>query len=535
MKKIKFQIKDNSINVNYKFEKNTIKNLNNTNLFNDENLIFDINYLKDNLKLVGEFLNVLVNNENVNKMVIEDEELITISFDLLEYMKNIEDLVIKPDIAVTFNIHQLILRNGTLKTIEVFTIPPYLLERIDTTKTVKIKVRNELFFISNFIMANNLTSYSDLFYKKKVFIDKNFNDADEEDFESFLSLNTYLKHIYFNYADINIVKKIVNLLKKYRKKNIKISIKGDDENLKIFNELETYIRKSKYIKKNKIKFRIDYTEEYKRENFLKLLNFTTVKYILVIVLISTIAGYGIRRYDIYKSAQEVNHINANIDDIVDGVIADIPEESSSDNSSQSTKKTKKSGNNPYFKNFSRVISVLKETNPDTVGWISVNNTTVNYPVVQANNNSYYLVHDFNKASNSLGWIFMDYRNSADDLQQNTIIYGHNLAKDKLMFGDLKKTMNESWYKNEANQYITFNTARANMQWKIFSIYKVAVTNDYLYNTFANTEQFQSFVKKMKDRSIYDFGVNVPSDGRIITLSTCQNSGKYRLVIHAVLV
>ena len=130
---------------------------------------------------------------------------------------------------------------------------------------------------------------------------------------------------------------------------------------------------------------------------------------------------------------------------------------------------------------------------------------------------------------------MDYRNDVDNLMQNTIIYGHNLAKDKLMFGDLKKTMNASWYKNEANQYITFNTANANMQWRIFSIYKVAVTNDYLYTSFSNESQFLDFVKKMKSRSIYDFGVNVSGTGKILTLSTCQNSGKYRLVIHAALV
>ena len=96
-------------------------------------------------------------------------------------------------------------------------------------------------------------------------------------------------------------------------------------------------------------------------------------------------------------------------------------------------------------------------------------------------------------------------------------------------------MDAKWYKNPNNQYITFNTANADMQWKIFSIYKVAVTNDYLYNNFDSPEQFNEFINKIKSRSIYNFGVDVPSDGKIITLSTCQNSGKNRLVIHAVLI
>ncbi len=528
MKKIQFIIQGGTIFVKYNIEKNAIKNLNNTNLINDENLIFDIRYLKNNLKLVGEFLNVLVKNSKVSKMVIEEEELIEIGFDLLEYMKDIEDLVIKPDVAITFNTHQFILRNSTLKTIEVYTIPPYLLERIDTTKTVKIKVRNELFFISNFILVNDLTSYSDLFYKKKVTINEDFNDVDKADFESFLTLNTYLKHIYFNTVDLKLIKEITSLLKKHDKKNIKLSIKGTKENLKLFNELENYVKKTKFLKKYKYQFRVDYTDEYKRENFLKLLNFTTLKYILVIVLISSIAGYSIRRYDIYKSAQRVNHINDNINDIIEGVVLDESVESTDDG-------PKIDPNNPYYKNYTKAISVLKQTNPDTVGWVTVNNTTVNYPVVQASSNSYYLVHDFNRKSNSLGWIFMDYRNDPINLQQNTIMYGHNLARDKLMFGDLKKTMDPKWYKNPNNQYITFNTAGANMQWKIFSIYKVAVTNDYLYNTFESEAQFNEFINKLKSRSIYDFGVDVPSNGKIITLSTCQNSGKNRLVIHAVLI
>jgi len=532
VKKIQFTFQGATIYVKYNIEKNAIKNLNNTNLINDENLIFDMRYLKNNLKLVGEFLNVLVKNSKVTKMVIEEEELIETSFDILEYVKDIDDLVIKPDIAVTFNIHQLILRNSTLKTIEVYTIPPYLLERIDTTKTVKIKVRNELFFISSFILINDLTSYSDLFYKKKVLINDDFDDIDKQDFESFLSLNTYLKHIYFDTVNLSIIKEVTNLLKKHDKTNIKLSIKGTKENLKTFSELESYVKKTKFLKKNKYQFRIDYTDEYKRENFIKLLNFTTLKYILIIVLISSIAGYSIRRYDIYKSAQRVNHINDNINDIIEGVIA---EESVVQSSQNTESKQKKNSNNPYYKSYSRAISVLKQTNPDTVGWVSVNNTTVNYPVVQAENNSFYLVHDFNRNSNSLGWIFMDYRNDANNLQQNTIMYGHNLAKDKLMFGDLKKTLDPKWYKNPDNQYITFNTANADMQWKIFSIYKVAVTNDYLYNTFDTPEQFTEFINKMKSRSIYNFGVDVPADGKIITLSTCQNSGKNRLVIHAVLI
>ena len=71
-----------------------------------------------------------------------------------------------------------------------------------------------------------------------------------------------------------------------------------------------------------------------------------------------------------------------------------------------------------------------------------------------------------------------------------------------------------------------------MKWEIFSIYNIPATNDYLYNTFETQEQFLEFANRMKARSIYDFGTKIKENDTILTLSTCQNSGKNRLVIHA---
>ena len=74
-----------------------------------------------------------------------------------------------------------------------------------------------------------------------------------------------------------------------------------------------------------------------------------------------------------------------------------------------------------------------------------------------------------------------------------------------------------------------------MQWRIFSIYIIAATNDYLYNAFETQEEFLNFANAMKARSINDFGVEIKENDKILTLSTCQNNGKSRLVVHAVLV
>lgn len=547
MKKIQFLINDNTLTVGYKIENNTFKNINNTNIISKDDLIFDIKYFKNNMKLVAGFLNVMVKNENVTKAIIDQEELIITTLDLLNYMPTITDLVIKPDISIDYDMHLAILKNDTLKYINLYAIPTYLLERIDTTKNVKIETRVEVFFISNFLRVNKLTSYSDVFYKRKIVIDYEFKDVDYKDFDQFLAINNYLKVIYFEYIDMDFIKSIVRHLKEAKKKGITLTIKGTENNLSYFLALEEFAKKSKYVKQNKIKFKIDYTKEYKFENFMKLLNFTTMKYMLVVVIISCILGYGLNEYDIYKSASEIESLTGEISDLLEQfeylepIPADPepePEPNPNPNpepTTPTTTKPKSTYVSPYYKNYGKVISVLKQNNPDTVGWLTVNNTTVNYPVVQSNNNSYYLNHDFNRASNSLGWIFMDYRNNARDLDQNTVIYGHNIAKAKIMFGNLSATLKSSWYTKADNQYITFNTEQGDMKWRIFSIYTIAATNDYLYNTFETQTQFLEFINKMKSRSIYDFGCEVKENDKIVTLSTCQSNGKNRLVVHAVLV
>ena len=127
---------------------------------------------------------------------------------------------------------------------------------------------------------------------------------------------------------------------------------------------------------------------------------------------------------------------------------------------------------------------------------------------------------------------MDYRNNAKDLNQNTIIYGHNI-KTGIMFGTLKYALNSSWYKKPSNQIITFNTKEKNMKWQIFSIYKIKATEDYLKTEFSSDEEFTNFIKMIKERSIHDFGIDITAKSKILTLTTCHNHTS-RHVVHAVL-
>ena len=177
---------------------------------------------------------------------------------------------------------------------------------------------------------------------------------------------------------------------------------------------------------------------------------------------------------------------------------------------------------------------LQETNPDVHAWIKIDGTNIDYPVVKYSNNDYYLNKDYYQNKNRHGWIFMDYRNDYKDLSDNTIIYGHNLANQK-MFGTLRYATNPTWYKKTKNQIITFNTLNSNMKWQIFSIYKLPVTDDYLIANFSTNEEKMNFLQMITNRSIYNFNQTFDEQTKILTLSTCSNGSKERLVVHAKLI
>lgn len=195
-----------------------------------------------------------------------------------------------------------------------------------------------------------------------------------------------------------------------------------------------------------------------------------------------------------------------------------------------------SGDNKY--NNVGYISVdfsdLIAKNNETVGWIKVNNTNVNYSVVQHNDNEYYLRHDFNKKYNINGWVYADYRDDFEYFGSNTIIYAHNMT-DRSMFGSLVWCLKDSWYTNSENHYIKMSTPKANTVWKIFSIYTIKPEVYYLRTYFESEEEHKTFIDNLTDRSIYDFQEDVSVNDKILTLSTCTDDGTKRVVIHAKMV
>ena len=177
---------------------------------------------------------------------------------------------------------------------------------------------------------------------------------------------------------------------------------------------------------------------------------------------------------------------------------------------------------------------LKEENKDAVAWIKVEGTDINYPVVKGTNNDYYLYHSFDNQYNSAGWIFADHNNKFDGTDKHIVIYGHN-RKDGSMFGTLKNVLNEEWYLNNNNRIIRIVTETGTQKYEVFSVYKIENEDYYLKNRFTNNEEFFKFIQELKGRSIYNFGQELNKDDKVLTLSTCAETNKHRVVLHAKLI
>ena len=177
---------------------------------------------------------------------------------------------------------------------------------------------------------------------------------------------------------------------------------------------------------------------------------------------------------------------------------------------------------------------LKKKNSDTVGWIKVEGTNINYPVVQTTDNKYYLNHSYDKTSNKAGWVFADYRNDLDNFDKNTVIYAHGRV-DTTMFGSLKNILKSSWYNNKNNHIIKFSTPKENTLWQVFSVYTIEAESYYITTKFPSNEYFKEFVTTLKNRSKIEFSAIPNENDKILTLSTCKDSKGNRVVMHAKLI
>lgn len=179
------------------------------------------------------------------------------------------------------------------------------------------------------------------------------------------------------------------------------------------------------------------------------------------------------------------------------------------------------------------LNYFKKINSETVAWLSVDGTNINYPIVKHSDNQYYLNHSFNNNYKGSGWVFMDYRNDSKLTDDNTIFYGHNLY-NKTAFGSLSNIFTEDWI-NDSKKIIIVITEKKKYIYKIFSAYIIEPEAYYLQNKFLNKDNYRSFLDTLISRNTININETVSENDKIITLSTCSDDNKGRKVIHAKLV
>jgi len=546
MIKILLQIKENKLFFSIKKRlNNDQKNLINTNVISQNELVFSDEYIIQNIKLVHIFIKELINDYNINTLVIKEFEIAPLALHISSHIPSIKSLYLLQESILNYRICEKIINTKTIKYVSLYNIPTYLLEMLDK-ENITVDSRNEILFLSNFMKDNHLDKFSSLYYKTSIKLNFPFSKEDEEDFLSFLNINKYLKTIYVNKLNKNDIENILEVLYKNKLKKIKIIIQQNINDIEVIEYLKKINKKNEKI--NGIQFKIDYSDDYLSDNLMSQIHLNTIKICIIIALflISTVIFYVF--YSNYTSMQKVENIQNDINKVIaeykeenkqnnnndNNINIEIPKDEPNNNQEENTENNSTTNNTEPIITNNEVASLL-QINKDTVGWLKVNNTNVDYPVVQTTDNDYYLTHNFKKKKDSSGWIYMDYRADSINLSQNTIMFGHNMYYSGVMFGTLYKVKRSNWYTNPENQIIEFDTLYNKMKWKIFSIYVIDKTNDYLIADFSSEEKFQIFLDLITNRSIYDFNTPVAPTDKIITLSTCSNNGTKRLVVHAVLI
>ena len=533
MKKIAIEIDEKTLFFKYRTNKPVQANLLNTNVISNNELVFSDEYITKNERIVSLFVADLFEENGIVDVVISNNDIAELVIGLFKFVKHINKITLKEDVNMSYALCDKLTTLTNVDLINCYTIPNYLLEMLDKNN-IKIESRSEILFTSSFMEDNNLTSFSKIYYKNSIRIKDKLEEYDLEDLKAFLKVNKYLRTIHFEKALPRDIEKVIQLLLKERRSKISIQIHDDVNDLDIVDKLKELNKK--YHKK-RIKLSLVYSKRYLEENYLKQIIFTTLKVcsLIIFVIVGSVFSYII--YNNYQSEKKVEEIRDEIARVMEEVPDEeptpepepVPEPTPEPTQPVQPVQPAPPPEEKMIESYEKLLSL----NSDTVGWLTVPGTKIDYPIVQTSDNSYYLQRNFKRQKDYNGWVFMDYRNDPKDLDTNTILYAHNRYYSGVMFGTLGNVTKKNWYNNPDLHYITFNTMHKKMTWLVFSVYSINVTSDYLYTNFNTNEEYQKFLNMITDRSMYYFGVPVYTDNKILTLSTCLDNNK-RLVVHAVL-
>ena len=253
----------------------------------------------------------------------------------------------------------------------------------------------------------------------------------------------------------------------------------------------------------------------------------TILYIIFMTIIIISALYIFKFYKMSNEATEESKLLNEID-------LETQEKANNSSNDIETKNNEADGNtsknieNNNIVTTERMLKVkkLQKENDDIVGWLEIEDTNINYPVLQGDDNEFYLNRNYKKEKSEKGSIFLDAKYNWNIPSNNLLIYGHNIING-LMFQDLLKYESQDFYKKHPN--IRFTTEKDDKEYEIISVFKSRVyykaeKNVFRYYDFINAkkeEDYMEFVKNAKKASIYDTETTAKYGDELITLVTCS--------------
>lgn len=233
-----------------------------------------------------------------------------------------------------------------------------------------------------------------------------------------------------------------------------------------------------------------------------------INIILVAIIIVCLSIIGYKYYNYNKD----DKLNSEIQDLqpVINEASDSENNSSGENDGQDQSKE---GNYVNSANEEQ----LKSINSDYKMWIQIENTNINYPVVQGSDNDYYLKHNFRKESNISGTVFVESANDIDN-DKNIILYGHNM-RNGTMFNNITNYKEESFFNEDNKINIIMNNTL--YEYEVFSVYVKNVSEVNLAIGFASEDEFINYAYNEAEESLYKKDVDFSAEDNLITLVTCS--------------
>ena len=529
-------IDNNSIIIDFRIINKDEKIFVNKNNIYKNSFYYTFKYYKKHINKIISNIKDKYPNQLLNTLRLDKILTFKYCVPIINYFK-IENLVLNFLSTIDLEDYDLFLKLDSIKNIYCYYMPSGVVNKFKS-KNVNVYMASIKEVSDDFLNQQDAIEHDTLYYKNVIKIKKEYSLL-LDDLREFLKINYNLKAIHVYVYSKEIIQGIVDLVKNDESRNVVVFLhQGYDSENFIVENFEWLRELSESCKKDyTCEFRIIYSNSFLGKNLFKQLTFNNLKLISVLcIYVCLVSLIIIKAYDYIEevSVQQLktqmigNNLIEDDEELDD---ADIELEEEIGLTPEEKEKKKQEIKSRY--KFQNSMKALKKINSEVQGYLNVNNTEISYPIVQHSDNNYYLKHDIYKNRTSMGWVFMDYRDKIEPMSDNIIIYGHSM-KNGTMFGTLKKTLNTSWRKNEDNLIISFDTEKHKYRFKIFSVYRVDYTTDYLRVSFDSTEEKESFIKLIRGRSSLKSKQEVTAEDKILTLSTCTGSNNRRLVVHAVL-